>query len=249
MKKLLGHVVCAAAVVAFAPAASFAAQATTASKPVNKTVDARIEQRLKADPTLKKYNIKVSVDGSVATLTGSVPTEADRAKAADVAKVEGITRVDNQIVVDLNAATTGTTGTVKEKTKEGAEKTKNGAEKVVDKTKEGSKDAYGKTKSGAEKAGEKSKNAGEKAVDATKKGAKKTGEAITDTAISTMIKADMVNEDTLHDSDVHVDVKDHVVTLSGTVMSQAGRARAVEIAKGTKGVDRVVDKITIGPKK
>jgi len=238
MKKLLGHLVCAAAVVASVPAASFAAQATSTAKPSDKTVDARIEQRLKADPILKKHNIKVSVDGSVATLTGTVPTEAERAKAADIAKVEGITRVDNQIVVDLNSSTVGTAGTVKEKTKEGADKTKNGAEKAIDKTKTGSKAAYGKTKEG-----------GEKAVDATKKAGEKTAEVATDTWITERIKADMVNEKTLHDSDVHVDVKDHVVTMSGTVLSEAGRARAVQIAKGTKGVDRVIDKITIGPKK
>jgi hypothetical protein len=43
----------------------------------------RISQRLKADPTLKKYNIRVSVEGSVATLSGTVPTEADRGQAGD----------------------------------------------------------------------------------------------------------------------------------------------------------------------
>jgi osmotically-inducible protein OsmY len=249
MRNIFGSVVCAAALVAFSPVSTSAGQATSTAKPGDKTVDARIEQRLKADPTLKKHNIRVSVDGSVATLTGTVPTEADRAKAADLAKVNGITRVDNQIVVDLNAGTTGTTGTVKEKAKEGAEKTKEGTEKVYDKTKEGSKSAYGKTKSGASKAGEKTKEGGEKVVDATKKGASATGEAITDGWITTRIKADFVNENALKDSDIHVDTDKHVVTLSGTVMSEAGRARAVEIAKGTKGVDRVVDRITIGPKK
>jgi hyperosmotically inducible protein len=250
MKNFLGPVVCAAALVAFGPVSTYAAQATTTAKPTNKSIDARIDQRLKADPTLKKYNIHVSVDNGVATLTGTVPTEADRAKAADIAKVDGVTRVENQIVVDLNASsTTGTAGTVKEKTKEGAGKTKEGTEKVYDKTKEGTKSAYGKTKSGAATAGEKTKEGGEKAVDATKKAASKTGEAITDTYITTKVKADMVNEDTLKGSDVHVTTKDHVVTLSGTVVSEAGRARAVEIAKTTKGVDRVVDKITIGPKK
>jgi hyperosmotically inducible periplasmic protein len=249
MKNFLGPVVCVAALVAFGPAPAYAAQATTTAKPVNKSIDSRIDQRLKADPTLKKYNIHVSVDSGVATLTGTVPTEADRAKAADIAKVDGITRVDNQIVVDVNAGTAGTAGTLKNDTKEGAEKTKEGAAKVYDKTKEGTKGAYGKTKSGAEKVGEKTKEGGEKAIDATKKGASKTGEVVADSWITTRIKGDMVNEDTLHDSDVHVETNNHIVTLSGTVMSQAGRARAVEIAKGTKGVDRVIDKITIGPKK
>jgi hyperosmotically inducible periplasmic protein len=181
--------------------------------------DARIAQRLKADPQLKKYNIKVSVEGNVATLSGTVPTEADRGKAGELAKVNGISRVDNKIVVDLDAGTAGTTG-------------------VKGKTKDSSSDTY-----------EKTKQAGEKAGDAAKKGASEAGEAITDTWITTRIKADFVNEDLLKNSDIHVETNDHVVTLSGTVMSAPGRARAVALAKATKGVTSVVDKLTIGPKK
>jgi len=204
----------------------------------DKMLDSRIEKRIHSDATLKKYNIDVTVDGGVATLTGTVATEADRAKAANLAKVNGVTRVDNKIVVDLNTATTGTAGTIKEKTKDGAVATKNAAEKAADKTKDGTKAAYGKTKEGAKKVGEK-----------TKEGLSKTGEVITDTWITTKIKADMVNEDLLKDSDVEVHTNNHIVTLSGTVLSPTGRARAVAIAKGTDGVTRVINKITVGPKK
>ena len=193
----------------------------------DKTLDSRIETRIHNDASLKKYDIDVSVDQGVATLTGTVATEADRAKAENLAHVNGVTRVDNKLMVDLSAGTKGTAGTIKEKTKEGAEKTKEGTEKVYDKTKEGTKAAYGKAKDGVSK----------------------TGEVINDTWITTKIKADMVNEDVLKDSDIEVHTNNHVVTLSGTVMSPAGRARAVAIAKGTDGVRRVVDKITIGPKK
>ena len=77
----------------------------------------------------------------------------------------------------------------------------------------------------------------------------KVKENVKDSVITTKIKADMINEDLLKDSDVEVHTNNHVVTLSGTVLSPAGRARAVAIARGTDGVQRVVDKITIGPKK
>ncbi len=126
----------------------------------------------------------------------------------------GISRVDNQLLVDLNAPT-GTSG-VKSTVKEGAEKTKEGAEKVADKTKEG---------------------------------LSKTGEVITDSWITTRVHSKFVGEDLLKDSDINVDSKDHVVTLRGTVMSAAGRARAVEQAKEVEGVKRVIDQLTIGPKK
>ena len=201
-----------------APQAAAAGKQSEASKPSG--VESRISQRLKADPTLKKHNIKVSVTGGVATLTGTVPTEAESAKAASLAKVNGVTRVDNQIVVDLNAGTKGTAGTATEKAKEGTQ------------------DAYGKAKS-----------AGQKAADATKKGVSKTGEAITDAWITTKIKAGFVNEDALKDSSINVDVKDHVVTLSGTVPTAAGRTRALAIAKETEGVQNVIDKMSIAPKK
>jgi hyperosmotically inducible periplasmic protein len=219
MKAFIGRVVCAAALVAVAVTPGHAAsQAAAVGKPSG--ADARISQRLKADPTLKKYNIKVSVEGNIATLSGTVPTEADRAKAGELAKVNGITRVDNQLVVDLDAGTTATSGTVKDKAKEGSQDT---ADKV--------------------------KGAGEKTADAAKQGVSKTGEAITDGWITTRIKGNFVNEAALKNSDIRVTSDKHVVTLSGTVTTEAARARAVEIAKGTEGVKNVVDKLTIGPKK
>jgi hyperosmotically inducible periplasmic protein len=95
-----------------------------------------------------------------------------------------------------------------------------------------------KTKEGAEKVGEK-----------TKEGLSKTGEVITDTWITSRISSKFINEDLLHDSNIDVDTKDHVVTLNGTVLTAAGRRRAVAIAKEVEGVHRVVDKMTIGPKK
>lgn len=239
MRAVIGSVVCAAALCIAGPLPARAADPqTTAAKPSEKQIDARITQRMKADPTLKKYNIHVSVDGGVAKLTGTVATEADRTKAGTLAKVDGITSVDNQLVVDLSAGTTGTAGTIKEKTKAGAEKTGEGAKKVGEKTVEGAKKVGEKTATGAKKVG-----------GATKDGLSKTGEVITDTWITTRIKADMVNEDVLKDSDIEVHTNNHIVTLSGTVMSPAGRTRAVAIAKGTDGVKNVINKITIGPKK
>jgi hyperosmotically inducible periplasmic protein len=242
MKAVIGTGICAAMIVAGGLVSSTArldaATPQAAAATSDKTLHSRIESRIHSDATLKKYNIDVDVDGGVATLTGTVATEADRAKAANLAKVNGVSRVDNKIVVDLNAATTGTAGTVKEKTKEGAAKTKDGAEKVWDKTKDGTEKGYEKTKDGAKVVGQK-----------TKEGAVKVGDEVTDAYLISKLHADFVNEDVLKGSDINVDADNQVVTLKGTVMSPAGRARAVAIARGTKGVKRVVDQLTIGPKK
>jgi osmotically-inducible protein OsmY len=231
MRALTGSVVCATVLlvggIATSTARLEAATPQTMAAASDKTLDSRIEGRIHSDATLKKYKIDVSVDGGVATLTGTVATEADRAKATNLAQISGISRVDNKIIVDLNTATTGTAGTMKEKSKEGAEKTKDGAEKV-----------YEKSKDGAKTVGEK-----------TKDGAVKVGDETTDAYLISKLHADFVNEDTLKGSDINVDADNQVVTLKGTVVSEAGRARALAIAKGTKGVKRVVDHLTIGPKK
>ena len=106
------------------------------------------------------------------------------------------------------------------------------------------------------KAGEKTADAaratgtaGKKAGVKTKDAAVDVGENITDAWITTKLKTDFVNEDLLKGSDINADTNNHIVTLKGTVASAAGRARAVEIAKTTKGVSRVIDLLTIAPAK
>lgn len=82
----------------------------------------------------------------------------------------------------------------------------------------------------------------------TKEGLSKSGEVITDEWITTRIHARFVDEALLKDSDISVGTSKHVVTLKGTVIGLAGRARATTVAKGTEGVHRVVNQLTIGPK-
>jgi len=130
MKSAIGSAFVLAALVAGpAPVRAVSGQAAAVAS-ADHNLDQRIEKRIDAS-TLKKYNVKVSVTNGIATLTGTVATEADRQKATQLATIPGVTRVENQLIVDLSA--TGTSGTMKS----GAANTKNGAEKVADKTKEG----------------------------------------------------------------------------------------------------------------
>jgi len=158
-----------------------------------------------------------------------------------------VSRVDNQLIVDLNTA--GTAGTVDSKVDKAAEKTKSGVDKAIDKTKEGTKTGWEKTRDGANVAWVKTKDSASKAADKSAEGVAKAGEAITDTYIKTRVHTRFVDEDLLKGSDITVDVKDHVVTLSGTVPSEAGRDRAVEQTKKVDGVHKIVDKLVVGPKK
>ncbi len=83
----------------------------------------------------------------------------------------------------------------------------------------------------------------------TKDGLSKTGEVMTDGWITTRVNQRFVSDDLLKGSDINVNTDNHVVTLKGTVTSSAGRTKAGTIAKRTEGVDRVVNQLTVGPKR
>src|SRR5437764_14497278 len=99
MKSVIGTLCVAALLASPIPTRAASAQAPAATTaPADRNLDNRIEKKFHNDARLKRYDIKVSVDHGVATLSGTVPTDADRAKAAEMAKVPGISRVDNQLI-------------------------------------------------------------------------------------------------------------------------------------------------------
>src|SRR5687768_6688188 len=63
------------------------------------------------------------------------------------------------------------------------------------------------------------------------------------------VHSEMVDEDLLSGSNIDVDVKNGVVTLQGTVPSEAARSRALAVAKANDGVKSVVDQLKIAPAK
>lgn len=83
----------------------------------------------------------------------------------------------------------------------------------------------------------------------SKAGLSKTGAKIDDAWITAKVKWFFIGEDALKNSDINVDTSDKVVTLRGTVATAAGKARAEALAKQTEGVTRVVNDLTVGPKK
>ncbi len=137
MKSVIWSLACVAAFYGAGSAAAASPAGPRAGILASDPVEKRIEQRLHANASLKPYHVKASVEGNVVTLTGIVATEAQKARAGQLALVTGITRVDNQIAVDADVSTRGTTGAIADKAKEGAEKTKEGAKTVAEKTKEG----------------------------------------------------------------------------------------------------------------
>ena len=75
--------------------------------------------------------------------------------------------------------------------------------------------------------------------------AKTAGRKVNDGWITSKIYAQFLTESALEDSDIDVDVTKGAVTLTGTVRSDAGRQRAVAVAKATDGVKSVKDSLKV----
>jgi hyperosmotically inducible periplasmic protein len=76
---------------------------------------------------------------------------------------------------------------------------------------------------------------------------KESGNVFKDGWITMKIHSQYIPEDALDGSNIDVDTTNGVVTLTGTVPTQAGHSRAVAIAKATDGVKSVTDKLRVAP--
>ncbi|WP_439640501.1 BON domain-containing protein [Nevskia sp.] len=79
------------------------------------------------------------------------------------------------------------------------------------------------------------------------KAADRAGEAITDTVITTKLKAALIADETTKGTAINVTTTDGRVTLSGKVTSGAEREKAISIATRTEGVKKVdADDLKVG---
>ena len=88
-----------------------------------------------------------------------------------------------------------------------------------------------------ERARQRGAEIGETAARATTK----VEETVSEAALTTKIKAKMALDDAVKARAINVTTHGSVVTLSGTVESQAERDRAMSLARETDGVTRVID--------
>jgi hyperosmotically inducible protein len=196
-------------------------------------LQSRIAASLKTSATLAPRDIDVNVNEGIVTLKGSVRTAAEKARAGRLATVNGVSRVDNQIEIhpNIDRSKIDTAG---DKTKSGVDKAVDGTVKAAKKAKEALQTGVGKTEEGVGKAADKTSNAVSKA-----------GDKMSDTSVTTRVKAGFSGEQLLKDTAIAVETTDHIVTLRGTVASDAAKARAAEIARTTDGVTRVVNQIEV----
>ena len=105
---------CAVAVVTVMMPGSAAAQAQTTPRsqtPVvtaqagdaDERIEDRIAFRLETDDLTRKYDIDIDADGSVVTLSGEVANERQKTRVIELAKVDGVLRIEDRIEVDADA--------------------------------------------------------------------------------------------------------------------------------------------------
>lgn len=204
-----------------------------AQKVSDDTIESQIEDAFEKDSVLAPRDLDVESNDGVVTLSGAVLTAADKARAARLAKVAGVTRVVNEIEVDPNAA--------RSKTATAAKKTKEGLNKAVDATVTGIE----KAKEGVAKGvGEGGKAVG-KAAGKTADAVGTAGDEVTDASLTTRVKTELSGESLLKNTSIDVSTDNKVVTLKGTVPTEAAKARAGEIAAKTGGVSRVVNDLVV----
>lgn len=78
-----------------------------------------------------------------------------------------------------------------------------------------------------------------------KVGERTMGDRISDTAITTKIKAKITGDPDLNPFNINVDTKDGVVTLRGVVTSEENKREVEEIARNTDGVERVQNMLDV----
>lgn len=69
-------------------------------------IEDEIAFRLETDDLTRKYHIDVDAEGNVVTLSGQVATERQKTRALELAKVDGVIRIEDKIEVDRDADTT-----------------------------------------------------------------------------------------------------------------------------------------------
>lgn len=121
------------------------------------------------------------------------------------------------------------------------------AREAARETKQESREAARETQQEAREASQEAKQEAREAKQESKETSRNAGNAISDSWITLKVHSKFVPEDALDESDIDVDTRAGVVTLTGTVASEAGRTQAVAIAKATDGVKSVNDRLKVVP--
>jgi hyperosmotically inducible protein len=93
---------------------------------------------------------------------------------------------------------------------------------------------------------ERAREIGAQVGEKTAQAADQARRAVSEGTLTAKIKSKMALDDLVKASAIDVDTSNGVVTLSGTVATEAERQRAVQLARETEGVRSVQDRLRVG---
>lgn len=93
---------------------------------------------------------------------------------------------------------------------------------------------------------ERARDVGAQVGEGAARAAIRAKEAAAEGTLTAKIKSKMALDDIVKASAIDVDTRDGVVTLTGTVTSEAERQRALQLARETEGVRSVADRLKVG---
>ena len=188
-------------------------------------VTTAVKSKMASDDTVKASEINVETHNHVVTLNGTVASRLEKERAVAIAReTKGVTNV----IDDVRVGPVATSG-------------KYDADRDVARDRDYSAEARQTAHDAKEKTEDKAHDAKVK----SERAADKTGDAVTDAAITSEVKTKFLAEPGVSGLAIDVDTNNGVVTLSGNVKSKAEAAKAMMIARNSKGVKRVVSKLKV----
>jgi osmotically-inducible protein OsmY len=125
-----------------------------------------VKSQFTGEDALEHSDINVDVRNHVVILKGTVPTKAGKARAAEIArKTEGVSRVDNRLVIGMSAEAVKD---AKENAQEAKQDAKENAREAKQDAKENAREAREDAKESAEEAKQEAREAREEATDSAR---------------------------------------------------------------------------------
>jgi len=221
-------------------------------------ITSAVKSKLLADKTVGGLQLDVDTNDHVVTLSGQVKSAAEHAQALRLARnTSGVKSVVDKMTVGGTASTSG--HVLPPKKDDGThivikDDTTPMVKKGVDKTEDAAKAVGKATEKAAKKTVDTVKNTDVKVKDDTKveihkddgdPTVKTAGEATTDAAITSAVKTKFLADARVSGLKINVDTSKGIVTLTGDVRTSEEKAAALDLARTSKGVKGVVDKLTL----
>jgi osmotically-inducible protein OsmY len=222
-------------------ALSLAGAAVADSSTADGKLEERVETRFKDN---KLGGLDVDVNNGVVTLSGEVATTAEKARAERVAKAAGAKSVENRVVIDADKTAARIEQRADDK-KEAIDERAERQKEAVDRQAEAAKN---RVEQGAVVAKDRTVRDTDNTVAGTRDVRARDGSNnnVVDPWVTTKVKTKILADDLLDKTEINVDTdRDGVVTLKGYVPTAAAETRALELARTTEGVRKVVDRLDV----